>query len=69
MYIGCRGEVIFNPLLAITYLQALNFDLTKGLLDLVTVYVSIMILLGQVDDKKIITGLYNVAHDSTRGQS
>ena len=47
--------------------QALNFDLTKGLLDLVTIYASMMIMLGQIDDRKIICGLYNIAHETTRG--
>ncbi|XP_003382558.1 PREDICTED: nck-associated protein 1-like [Amphimedon queenslandica] len=46
---------------------ALNFDLTKGLLDLVTIYASMMIMLGQIEDRKIICGLYNIAHETTRG--
>jgi len=45
----------------------LNFDLTKGLLDLVSTYASIMILLGQVDERRAIAGLYNMAHESARG--
>lgn len=48
-------------------LQTLNFDLTKGLLDLVSTYASIMILLGQVDERRAIAGLYNMAHESARG--
>lgn len=47
--------------------QALNFDLTKGLLDVVCIYASMMILLGQIDDRKAICGLYNIAHETTRG--
>ncbi len=49
------------------HLQALNFDLTRSLLDLVSMYASIMILLGQVDDRRVIAGLFNVAHEGARG--
>jgi NCK-associated protein 1 len=45
----------------------MNFDLTSALLDLVSTYASIMIMLGQVDDRRAIAGLYNLAHDMSRG--
>ncbi len=45
----------------------MNFDLTKGLLNLVTHYASILYLLGQIDDRKAICALYNIAHENTRG--
>ncbi len=38
--------------------QALNYDLTRSLLDLVVLYASIMILMGQVDDRRAIVGAY-----------
>ncbi|XP_060594108.1 membrane-associated protein Hem-like isoform X2 [Ruditapes philippinarum] len=41
----------------------LNFDLAKSYLDLVTTYVSIMILVSKVDDRKTVLALYNVAHE------
>ncbi|XP_052798204.1 membrane-associated protein Hem-like isoform X3 [Mya arenaria] len=46
----------------------LNFDLCKSYLDLVTTYVSIMILVSKVDDRKNILALYNVAHEFMHGQ-
>ncbi len=51
----------------VCFLQALNFDLTKGLLNLVSQYVSVLYLLGQIDDRKAICALYNIAHENTRG--
>lgn len=47
--------------------QTLNFDLTKNYLDLVTTYVSIMILVSKVDDRKTVLSLYNVAHEYLHG--
>lgn len=42
----------------------LNFELTKNYLDLVITYVSLMILLSRVEDRKAVLGLYNVAYES-----
>ena len=36
----------------------MNFDLTKNLLELVANYASMMILLGQIEDRKAIAGGY-----------
>jgi len=41
----------------------MNFDLTKGYLDLVVTYVSIMILLSRVEDRKAVLGLFNFAFE------
>ncbi|KAL5291184.1 NCKAP1 family protein [Megaselia abdita] len=41
----------------------LNFELTKNYLDLVTTYVSLMIVLSRVEDRKAVLGLYNAAHE------
>lgn len=46
----------------------LNYDLTKSYLDLVTTYVSIMILVSKVDDRKAVLSLYSVAHEYMHGQ-
>ncbi|CAF0929336.1 unnamed protein product [Didymodactylos carnosus] len=46
---------------------ALNYDLTKAYLELISTYISLMILLSRVDDRKIVLGLYNVATDLTHG--
>lgn len=44
-----------------------NYDLTKGYLDLVVTYVSLMILLSRVDDRKAVLGLFNTAHEMSHG--
>ncbi|XP_070198960.1 nck-associated protein 1-like isoform X2 [Littorina saxatilis] len=46
----------------------LNFDLTKSYLELVATYVSIMILVSKVDDRKAVTALFNVAHEFLQGK-
>lgn len=48
---------------------AINFDLTKAYLDLVTTYVSIMILPTRVEDRKAVLSLYNLSHDMIHGTS
>lgn len=46
----------------------LNFELTKNYLDLVTTYVSLMILLSRVEDRKPVLGLFNAAHEMVHNQ-
>ncbi|KAG1685800.1 Membrane-associated protein Hem [Nymphon striatum] len=46
-----------------------NFDLTKGYLDLLVTYASLLILLSRVEDRKAVLGLFNAAHEMTHGQS
>lgn len=41
----------------------LNFDLTRQYLDLVVSYLSVMILMSQVEDRKAVLGLFNAAHE------
>lgn len=41
----------------------LDFELTKHYLDLVTTYVSLMILLSRVEDRKAVLGLFNAAYE------
>ncbi|XP_064476565.1 membrane-associated protein Hem-like isoform X2 [Ornithodoros turicata] len=48
---------------------ALNFDIAKGYLDLVVSYVTLMILLSRVEDRKAVLGLFNTAHEMTHGHS
>ena len=48
--------------------QRLNFDLTKLYLELVATYVSIMILLSKVDDRRAVIALFNVAHEFLQGK-
>lgn len=45
-----------------------NYDLAKGYLDLVVCYVSLMVLLSRVEDRKAVLGLFNTAHEMTNGQ-
>ncbi|XP_059172093.1 nck-associated protein 1-like [Physella acuta] len=47
----------------------LNYDLTKNYLDLITTYVSIMILIMQIDDRKSVLALYNSAHEFVHEKS
>ncbi|XP_059172077.1 membrane-associated protein Hem-like [Physella acuta] len=47
----------------------LNFDLTKTYLELIATYVSIMILMSKVDDRKAVLALYNCAHEYMHGKS
>ncbi|KAL3277851.1 hypothetical protein HHI36_013192 [Cryptolaemus montrouzieri] len=46
-----------------------NFELTKGYLDLVTTYVSLMILLSRVEDRKAVLGLFNAAYEIVNNAS
>lgn len=46
-----------------------NFDLTKAYLDLIVTYVSLMILLSRVEDRKAVLGLYNIAFDMINGHT
>ncbi|XP_050734485.1 membrane-associated protein Hem-like isoform X2 [Eriocheir sinensis] len=45
-----------------------SFELTKGYLDLVTNYVTLMILLSRVEDRKAVLGLFNAAHEMVNNQ-
>lgn len=47
----------------------INFDLAKNYLDLIVTYVSLMILLSRVEDRKAVLGLFNTAHEMTHGHS
>lgn len=46
-----------------------NFDLTRNYLDLVVIYVSLMILLSRVEDRKAVLGLFNAAYEMVHGQT
>ena len=47
----------------------LNFELTKNYLDLVSTFVSLMILLSKVEDRKAVLGLFNAAYEMVHSQS
>lgn len=48
--------------------MTINYSLTKGYLDLVVTYVSLLVLLSRVEDRKAVLGLFNTAHEMTHGQ-
>lgn len=48
--------------------QTLNFELTKLYLDLVVTYITLMILLSRVEDRKAVLGLFNAAHEMVHNQ-
>lgn len=43
--------------------------MTKGYLDLVVTYVSLMVLLSRVEDRKAVLGLFNTGHEMIHGHS
>lgn len=49
--------------------QTVNFDLTKGYLDLIVTYVSVLVLLARVEDRKAVLGLFNFAHELMHGKA
>uniref|UniRef100_A0A665TKF3 NCK associated protein 1 like n=1 Tax=Echeneis naucrates TaxID=173247 RepID=A0A665TKF3_ECHNA len=48
---------------------AINFDFTKSYLDLIIIYISVIITLSRIDDKKALMGMFNCAHEMTNGAS
>lgn len=45
------------------YLQTVNFELTKAYLELVSTYVTLMVMLSRVEDRKAVLGLYSAAYE------
>lgn len=50
-------------------LQTVNFDLTRGYLDLIVTYFCIMILVSRVEDRKAVLGLFNFAFELQHGKT
>uniref|UniRef100_A0A673WN97 NCK associated protein 1 like n=1 Tax=Salmo trutta TaxID=8032 RepID=A0A673WN97_SALTR len=48
---------------------AVNFDFTKNYLELIITYTSVIIMLSRVEDKKVLVGMYNCAHEMSNGSS
>uniref|UniRef100_A0A6Q2ZHZ6 NCK associated protein 1 like n=1 Tax=Esox lucius TaxID=8010 RepID=A0A6Q2ZHZ6_ESOLU len=48
---------------------AVNFDFTKNYLELIVTYTSVIIMLSRIDDKKVLVGMYNCAHEMSNGSS
>ena len=48
--------------------QSLNFDLTRAYLDLIVTYISLMVLIARVEDRKAVLGLFNYAYEAQNGR-
>uniref|UniRef100_A0A3Q2X9E3 NCK associated protein 1 like n=1 Tax=Hippocampus comes TaxID=109280 RepID=A0A3Q2X9E3_HIPCM len=48
---------------------AINFDFTKSYLDLIITYTSVIVTLARIDEKKALVGMFNCAHEMTKGSS
>ncbi|XP_072522547.1 nck-associated protein 1-like [Salminus brasiliensis] len=46
-----------------------NFDFTKNYLDLIITYTSVILMLSRIDDRKVLVGMYNCAHELSNGSS
>jgi len=46
-----------------------NYDLTAGFLELLSRFVSLMVLVSRIDDRKAIIGMYDHAHDMIHGKA
>ncbi|XP_068027397.1 LOW QUALITY PROTEIN: nck-associated protein 1-like, partial [Melanerpes formicivorus] len=47
----------------------INYDLTKSYLDLVVTYVSLVLLLARIEERRLLIGLYHCAHQMSHGTS
>lgn len=47
--------------------QHVNYDFTKGYLDLVVTYVSLVLLLARTEDRRALVGMYHCAHEMSHG--
>ncbi|XP_007947797.1 nck-associated protein 1-like [Orycteropus afer afer] len=45
----------------------LNFDFTRSYLDLIVTYTSVILLLSRTEDRRILIGMYNCAHEMLHG--
>ncbi|XP_069037603.1 nck-associated protein 1-like [Lepisosteus oculatus] len=48
---------------------SVNFDFTKNYLDLIVTYTSVILMLSRIDEKKVLVGMYNCAHEMSNGTS
>ncbi|XP_067880679.1 nck-associated protein 1-like [Heterodontus francisci] len=46
-----------------------NYDLTKGYLDLIVTYTSLFLMVSRIDDRKVLLGMYNCAYEMSNGSS
>lgn len=48
--------------------QKVNYELTRGYLDLIVTYFCIMIIVSRVEDRKAVLGLFNFAYELQNGK-
>ncbi|KAM5332875.1 nck-associated protein 1-like [Glossophaga mutica] len=46
---------------------SLNFDFTRSYLDLIVTYTSVILLLSRIEDRRVLIGVYNCAHEMLHG--
>ncbi|XP_066225784.1 nck-associated protein 1-like isoform X2 [Saccopteryx leptura] len=46
---------------------SLNFDFTRSFLDLIVTYTSVILLLSRIEDRRVLIGMYNCAHEMLHG--
>uniref|UniRef100_H0VD15 NCK associated protein 1 like n=1 Tax=Cavia porcellus TaxID=10141 RepID=H0VD15_CAVPO len=49
------------------YFDNLNFDFTRSYLDLIVTYTSVILLLSRIEDRRVLIGMYNCAHEMLHG--
>lgn len=47
--------------------KTVNYEFTKSYLDLIVTYTSVILMLSRIDDKKVLVGMYNCAHEMSNG--
>uniref|UniRef100_A0A670Z338 NCK associated protein 1 like n=1 Tax=Pseudonaja textilis TaxID=8673 RepID=A0A670Z338_PSETE len=62
----CKGHLFICILF---FLQNVNYDFTKNYLDLIVTYVSVIVLLSRIDDRKVLIGLHHCTHEMIHGIS
>uniref|UniRef100_A0A8C8A1Q7 NCK associated protein 1 like n=1 Tax=Oryzias sinensis TaxID=183150 RepID=A0A8C8A1Q7_9TELE len=50
-------------------IDVFNFDFTKNYLDLIITFTSVILMLSRIEDKKVLVGMFNCAHEMTNGTS
>ncbi|XP_011374050.1 nck-associated protein 1-like isoform X3 [Pteropus vampyrus] len=48
---------------------SLNFDFTRSYLDLIVTYTSVILLLSRIEDRRVLIGVYNCAHEMMHGHT
>uniref|UniRef100_A0A8C8E4D7 NCK associated protein 1 like n=1 Tax=Oryzias sinensis TaxID=183150 RepID=A0A8C8E4D7_9TELE len=59
----------YDSFLDVLELKVFNFDFTKNYLDLIITFTSVILMLSRIEDKKVLVGMFNCAHEMTNGTS